>query len=244
MVVTEYCWNMIRLGLEIAGLSIESTMAGIRESVLLILEGLVNGAIDLLNALILGVNNIPGISIPLIGKVTWGTQAYAENVAANYQGQLDAKYAEVNRLVKNGLAEYAELEEKYNVGVQERQAEVDAAIAAAQQAGKEYSGFNLNEFLGEMYPDNSNILQGISHDVSDVKDSVVSMDEDLKMLEDVAIRRYEAKINSTQLTPSVTVNVDNSAGNLNERGIANAVARILIKQSASATTATYAEVTG
>lgn len=70
------------------------------------------------------------------------------------------------------------------------------------------------------------------------------MDEDLKMLEDVAIRRYEAKINSTQLTPSVTVNVDNSAGNLNERGIANAVARILIKQSASATTATYAEVTG
>ena len=40
------------------------------------------------------------------------------------------------------------------------------------------------------------------------------MDEDLKMLEDVAIRRYEAKINSTQLTPSVTVNVDNSAGNL------------------------------
>lgn len=240
----DFFWNTVQLGFEIFGITVQSTMASLKETVLLILEGLVNTAIDLINALINGVNNIPGISIPTIEKVTWGTQAHIENMEADYQGQIKTKGAEVLDEINKFLKGYNDLENNYQAGVQERQAEVDAAIAAAQQAEEQYENFDLEEYLKDLYPDGNGALQGVAQDVSDIRDGVVSMDEDLKMLEDVAIRRYEAKINSTQLTPSVTVNVDNSAGNLNERGIANAVARILIKQSASATTATYAEVTG
>lgn len=67
-------------------------------------------------------------------------------------------------------------------------------------------------------------------------------DEDFKYLEDVAIRRYEAHINSTSLVPQITVQVDGRADRETAEDIAGRIAAILRREAASATSLTFAEV--
>lgn len=67
-------------------------------------------------------------------------------------------------------------------------------------------------------------------------------DEDLKYLEDVAIRRYETHINSTSLTPQVSVRVDGRADRETGEDIASRIAAVLRRETAAHTSISVAEV--
>ena len=78
-------------------------MGDMKAGVLMILQNMVNGAIDIINGFINVLNKIPGVSIDAIEKVTFGTTAQLENDAAKkaraadlaaYQDQINAQIAE------------------------------------------------------------------------------------------------------------------------------------------------------
>lgn len=97
----------------------------------------------------------------------------------------------------------------------------------------QYSGLDgISDLLGNI---DSNTGQT-------AKNTADLADEDLKYLEDVAIRRYEAHINSTSLVPRITVRVDGRADRETAEDIAGRIASILRREAASATSLTYAEV--
>lgn len=238
---------LMQLGWKVAGINIANFVGDMKTNVLVLLQNMVNGAIDIINWFIEKLNSIPGVSIDTINQVTFGAEAQLENEAAKQarQAELDAATAEYAAGAAEREASLASMAAERDANHAARQAEIAAAQSETASSGS--SGYTASNALSSspsgVTGDIADNTAATAYNTGEIKKSVDSMDEDLKMLEDVAIRRYEAKINSTQLTPSVTVNVDNSAGNLNERGIANAVARILVKQSASATTAIYSEVT-
>lgn len=65
-----------------------------------ILEGLVNGAIDIINKLIDMVNNIPGVSIDAIDKVSFGVQTEIEEKAAQAERAANVANAEAAAAAK------------------------------------------------------------------------------------------------------------------------------------------------
>jgi tape measure domain-containing protein len=64
------------------GNAIADIFAGIKVTVLEIIQGMINGAIDIINDLISALNVIPGVSIEPIKQVTFATSAKAEEEAA------------------------------------------------------------------------------------------------------------------------------------------------------------------
>lgn len=69
------------IGVKGAALGVQMALGNMKAGGLMILQGFVNGAIDLINELIEKVNNIHGISIDVISHVTFGTEVMIENEA-------------------------------------------------------------------------------------------------------------------------------------------------------------------
>ena len=96
-------WNRLQLAFYTAGVNIQNFMGDMKVGVLMILQNMVNGAIDIINGFIGVLNKIPGVSIDAIEKVTFGTTAQLENDAAKqaraadlaaYQDQINSQIAE------------------------------------------------------------------------------------------------------------------------------------------------------
>lgn len=140
----------------------------------------------------------------------------------------------------------------------ERMAELDIQATAAEWGsagaglGEKVDNFQLN--LDDLAPDLSSFsgyegVDGLSDQMGKIsgdtgkiaKNTANLADEDLKYLEDVTVRRYEAHVNTTSLTPSITVNVEGSADKGTVRDITSAIAAILARQAASHTAISYAE---
>lgn len=99
-------WNRLQLAFYTAGVNIQNFMGDMKVGVLMILQNMVNGAIDIINGFIGVLNKIPGVSIDAIEKVTFGTTAQLENDAAKqaraadlaaYQDQINSQIAEPGR---------------------------------------------------------------------------------------------------------------------------------------------------
>lgn len=90
----------------------------------------------------------------------------------------------------------------------------------------------MEEHLGTIAGDTGRIAQNTAD----------MADEDLKYLEDVAIRRYETHINSTSLTPQVSVRVDGRADRETGEDIASRIAAVLRRETAAHTSISVAEV--
>ena len=96
--------------------------------------------------------------------------------------------------------------------------------------GDSLAGFNLAEALAEP-------LRAIESDVADIRKSVSLTAEDLKSLVDVAVRRYVNHISLTSQTPVITVNGANTGRTAEDRqALADAIAEVLIEQTASGST--------
>jgi hypothetical protein len=223
------------------GLKIQTVAAGIQNflgdmkvGVLNILQGMVNGAIDIINWFIDKLNLIPGVSIEAIQKTTFAATAAAENEAAKAErnAALEEARQEVEQRTQDRADKLAQMWADRDVNHAARQAEIQEK-RAAQAAGQENQAIPSSTPYDEL----SGQLGGIGKSVKGIEKSVKMSDEDIKSLVDVAERRYVNNVNLTALTSMITVNGANTGRTAADRqSLANAIRDILIEQTASGST--------
>lgn len=190
-----------------AGTAIANFMGDMKVSVLMILQNMINGAIDIINKFINLLNKIPGVNISTIGHVTFATTAQAENEAAKQAR--NAELAQYEKELAQDKAErdanLANAKKELSDNVAELQNLYAASKAAASAADEENS---LTESI-------TDILSGMSGDTKDIADSVSTTDEDLAYLRDIAeqeaINRFttaEVKIDMSGMTNRIDSNMD------------------------------------
>lgn len=215
------------------GMSIgfQNTMGDMKTGVLLILEGMVNGGIKIINGFINQLNQIPGVSIGLLDEVTFGTTAQLENEAA--------------KQVRN--AQLATYEEEIRGAVTER----ETVIAKMQQdaanerrwrdlTAKTKQAQAIQEGGGDPFPygDDFNVESvGSVGSVGSIGGDVSVADEDLQFMKDVAEMRYVQ--NFVTLTPQVSLDAK-----INQRvdimDVVGQIEHVLVEQIAVSAEEVYA----
>lgn len=118
--------------------------------------------------------------------------------------------------------------------------------------GKTLDNFNVNDILGGFSGANTDFsamldasgipgtLDGIKGDTAAIKRSVSLSEEDMKLLVDMAERRYVSNVYLTSQTPVITINGQNTGDTEEDlRWLEDALQRILEEQKASHTDQSY-----
>lgn len=200
------------------------------------IQGMANGAIDIINWMIDKVNLLPGVSIDAIDKLTFASTAAAANEAAK-ASRADALAKSQAAVAKQEADRAANLNkmrsDAYSAHMQRQvgvyNAKLDAAGTSGTSAGGLYDVPSFDEMAGT--------LGDIGKDVNGIKKSVDLSNEDLKSLVDVATRRYVNNINLTSQTPVITINGQNTGRTKEDReALADALKLVLAEQWAAGAT--------
>lgn len=200
------------------------------------IQGMANGAIDIINWMIDKVNLLPGVSIDAIDKLTFASTAAAANEAAK-ASRADALAKSQAAVAKQEADRAANLNkmrsDAYSAHMQRQvgiyNAKLDAAGTSGTSAGGLYDVPSFDEMTGT--------LGDIGKDVKGIKKSVDLSNEDLKSLVDVATRRYVNNINLTSQTPVITINGQNTGRTKEDReALADALKLVLAEQWAAGAT--------
>ena len=204
------------------------------------IQGMANGAIDIINWMISKVNLLPGVAIDSIDKLTFASTAAAANEAAK-ASRADALAKAQAAVAKQEADRAANLNkmrsDAYSAHMQRQvgiyNAKLDAAGTSGTSAGGLYGTPSFDEMAGT--------LGDIGKDVNGIKKSVDLSNEDLKSLVDVATRRYVNNINLTSQTPVITINGQNTGRTKEDReALADAIALVLAEQIAAGAASTIA----
>lgn len=227
-------FDQMGLKIQTVAVSIQNFLGDMKVGVLTVLQGMVNGAIDIINWFIDKLNLIPGVSIEAIQKTTFAATASAENEAAkaNRNAALEEARQEVEQRTQDRADKLAQMWADRDANHAARQAEIQVK-RAAQATGQENQALPSSTPYDEL----SGQLGDIAGSVGSIEKSVKMSDEDIKSLVDVAERRYVNNVNLTALTPMITVNGANTGRTAADRqSLANAIRDILIEQTASGST--------
>lgn len=193
---------------------VQDAVGDLKAGVLTNLESMLNSSIDLINDFVSLLNQIPGVAIKPIDHLTFGAEDALKNEAAK----------------QNRAAALVQMQNRADMEHRWRQMTINGTrelSLAAQDNGLDISG----------------MAQDVNAIAGDTKKLTANMaDEDLKYMEDVAIRRYETHVNSTSLVPQITVQVNGSADRGTADDIAGRIAAILRREASSQTSISYAEV--
>lgn len=224
-----WLWDNVKLNMMKAALAIKTAWYGLQigiqsicAGILLIIQNMVNGAIDLINGMISALNAIPGVNINTVEKKTFGTEA-------------------VNKAVANTATKAQDLLNDYN-NIKSTKAEMDAtrsdrtknrkkvsvknllgdSLKSAGAGGSDLGDVNwkdLNNTVG-----NSNSGKGGSGKAvkTTSTDNNLLGDDDIKLLLDIATRDY--KLTYQQITPNVTVTFGDIRETANVDDVLDAVA--------------------
>ena len=227
-------FDQMGLKIQTVAVSIQNFLGDMKVGVLTVLQGMVNGAIDIINWFIDKLNLIPGVSIEAIQKTTFAATASAENEAAkaNRNAALEEARQEVEQRTQDRADKLAQMWADRDANHAARQAEIQVK-RAAQATGQENQALPSSTPYDEL----SGQLGDIAGSVGSIEKSVKMSDEDIKSLVDVAERRYVNNVNLTAQTPVITVNGANTGRTAADRqSLANAIRDILIEQTASGST--------
>lgn len=209
--------------------NIQTFIGAMKVGVLVHLQNMVNGAIDLLNWFIEQVNKIPGVAIETIDHVTFAASAAAEEKAAAAARDADI-VAKQQEILENRIRRENELQQmRINNTANQIARNQEITAARADAASGESSPWNATAYDDLLTDTNS-----IAGDVSSINKSVNMADEDLKNLVDMAERQYVNQINLTAQTPVVTINGANT-GNTEEdrRKLGDTIRDIILEQAAA-----------
>lgn len=227
-------FDQMGLKIQTVAVSIQNFLGDMKVGVLTVLQGMVNGAIDIINWFIDKLNLIPGVSIEAIQKTTFAATASAENEAAkaNRNAALEEARQEVEQRTQDRADKLAQMWADRDANHAARQAEIQVK-RAAQATGQENQALPSSTPYDEL----SGQLGDIAGSVGSIEKSVKMSDEDIKSLVDVAERRYVNNVNLTAQTLVITVNGANTGRTAADRqSLANAIRDILIEQTASGST--------
>ena len=218
--------DKLKMAWKSAGVAIANFLGTMKVNVLNILQGMINGAIDLINKFIGVLNKIPGVSIDAVSHVSFATEAAAAEEAARqsreadlaaYRSEMEAKAAERDsklEAMKNELADATKnLSNLYEASKNEaaKKAEEDTPFAEASANDLAYK--EMMEAAG-----NPTIKGG---KLDKIKDDVSITDEDIKLLKDVAQTEFTNKF--TTLRPEMQV----SFGDVRETADVNKILEAL-----------------
>lgn len=196
-------------------------------SVLLIFEGMANGAIDIINGLITKLNKLPGVSIGTVDKLTFGTEAMLKNNAAIQQNKQElAKMKQQN--IDRAAARTAE------VASMELQAEARAAIRKAEINRKQ------TEAAASKGADAEFNIKGVDYvgEVGKLGSEIDISDESLQLMKDVANMRYVQ--NFVTLTPTIAQHIGNVNQNADVNQLMSAAGEMLLGEVAAGAEGIYA----
>ena len=200
------------------------------------IQGMANGAIDIINWMIEKVNLLPGVSIDAIDKLTFASTAAAANEAAK-ASRADALAKSQAAVAKQEADRAANLNrmrsDAYSAHMQRMVGIYNAKTSGAGSSNADFRNlYNVPSF-NEM----AGTLGDIGKDVNGIKKSVDLSNEDLKSLVDVATRRYVNNINLTSQTPVITINGQNTGRTKEDReALADALKLVLAEQWAAGAT--------
>ncbi|RXM79250.1 hypothetical protein DP144_00095 [Clostridium tetani] len=210
------CWDSILIGSARLNIGVQNALGNMKAGGLMILQNFVNGAIDLINDLIKCVNKIPGVSIEAIDKVTFGTEAMAENELAKLARNkvLSDYIAEKDAAKKVRQDNLDNMINKANADLAKRQA--DIAAARKEHINSSANGSNtsnLNNIMDKwnkaqgpgtlgMDDPNKKLKKGNKH-LKNIDDKIDISNEHLEMLRDLA--EQESIQNFTTLSPTVQI---------------------------------------
>ncbi len=206
-------FDQIPIFFQWVGNGIADAFGWAKVQVLEILQGMANGAIDIINGLIETINKIPGVAIDPIEQLTFAATAAAEEEAAK-QARADSLQASKDSAAAKAAERDAKMESDRaadEIKLARQMAEAEAAKQAEQDnqlAGglEKYLSQTPEEFDWNKYmtaAGNPTIAGGDLDSVGKIKDDVSITDEDIKLLKDVAATEFVNKY--TTLRPEMSV---------------------------------------
>lgn len=226
-------FNKLQICIKKVSVNIANFMGDMKASVLMLLQNMVNGAIDIINGFINLLNKIPGVSIDTIEHVTFGTDAQLENEAAKkarneelekYIADKEAGMAERNRKLEQMKADALAATAERQLEIANAQAEANAEKAAESQ-------------LPEFTPYDPGTIEGTGNNG---KLEVEMSDEDLKYLRDIAERDYINKFTTATLAPNISIKFGDVHETADADKVAGRIRKILQEEIAIAAEGSYA----
>jgi len=202
-------WDKMKLGMMTAGVGITNFMGDMKSSVLMILQNMVNGAIDIINGFIDTLNKIPGVSIDTINNVTFGTDAALQNEAEKQarDAGLEAYKTEIESNMADRDAALLQMQNDAISATAARQSDIDIAKAEALAKQSDPGGFAFDDMAYDMSDTASNTAK--------MANSMDASEEELKYLRDLAeqeaINRFttaEIKVEMGGITNQVSSETD------------------------------------
>lgn len=203
-------WDQLQMGIKGAYVAIVNWVGDLKANVLMLLQHLINGAIDIINNFIGVLNQIPGVNIQAIGHVTFGTEAQLQNEAEKQAR--NAEMEEYRRSIEQNMADRAanleqmKTDAALNKAERERNIETKQAEQARAKAEEEANETARMESLANASFGGDTMAQnGPSGSKSDpyyVSDVNVD-EEDADLLKKIAEMRYVQ--NFVTLTPTVSM---------------------------------------
>jgi tape measure domain-containing protein len=209
-----------------AGVAIANFLGTMKVNVLSILQGMINGAIDLINKFIGVLNKIPGVSIDAVNHVSFATEAAATEEAARqsresdlsaYRSEMEAKAAERDNKIwamENELLDaVTNLSDLYATSKSEASKKAEEDTSPIDASANDLAYKDMMNAAG-----NPTIKGG---KLDKIRDDVSITDEDIKLLKDVAQTEFINKF--TTLRPEMQV----SFGDVKETADVNKILEAL-----------------
>lgn len=197
-------WDQFQLGLKAVVFGIQIMFGNMKVTVLMIIQDMVNGALDLINGMIETVNKIPGVAINPIEKAQFGSEAAIKN-----QADTKAKVIEFQQQLNVAAAKKAE--RAHTVKAMSSVASTDAMrrnaelrVMVAQKQGKEQKALSFDDLLPP--------LTATAANTTAIRDSVSISEEELKYLRDIA----EQEVVNRFTTAKISVQQHNTFGDIRE----------------------------
>ena len=215
-----------RIGLKFVelGYNVADAVGAMKVTVLTIIQGMVNGAIDLINKFTSAINAILGTSIGAIDHVT-----FAATAAAEYQAN---KQARADDLAQRQAA-YDQAVADRDAAIEQMQADRLAEHAARQQeiADRQAAGTSAGASSSDYLADIAQSSASTAGSAGGIAKSLDVAEEELKNLVDMAERQYVNKINLTAQSPVITINGQNTGNTAADRQrLADTLRDVLLEQ--------------
>lgn len=250
-------FNYLEMGINILAVAIENKVGDMKANVLMLLQDMVNGAIDIINKFINKLNTIPGVSINTIEKVEFGTTAKLENDAAkkSRNAALEAFIEKKKGDISDREQALETMKDNAFINSQKRQQEiVDAQSAMQDNADKAQESLNIPAFDpntlvaaqdteldlfagGDEGPPNAPVaVKGTGRNDA-VK--VDMSEDDLQYLRDVAERDYISKFSAATLAPNIQITFGDVHENADTDIIKGKIQKILQEEIAMTAEGVY-----
>lgn len=176
-------FNELQLSFMTVSTNIQNFMGDMKTGVLLILQNMVNGGIDIINGFINTLNKIPGVSIDLVDKMTFGTGAQLINEA-----EKQSRNAELSQYADKINSQISERSEALKTMASEAKAATasrKAEIAAAQAEKLVKSESKQSPFATVSPLADGGTIDKVNK-LGKIEDTVDISSEDLKIMRELA----------------------------------------------------------